>query len=406
MKFSLVYGAAVWALVGFAGSVATAQSGPTEGIETIYGVAVDPAGRDVAGGRLLIATRYGLLRAAPDGTSTAVEGVSAAVAGLATSPRDANRLYLGGFDKDGNPIGVLTTADGGKSWAPVADGQDKVVASALSVSRTNPQRMISFAETIKLSNDGGATWAAVANTPEKTLDVAFSSRDDSRIFAATLSGLMQSDDGGQSWVKAFDGDAPVTTVASLSGNRIAAFVYGTGLIVATEPGLDWSVVADGFQDRYLRTLIEDPDNPGLLYGIVDTGAILLSRDSGRTWISFEGNDKATPRRIASGAQLFAQNCQTCHGVGGIGESPEDPGAKDEYGFKAPALNNDMHAWHHSDAGLRATIHQGSPRNQRMIPWQEVLSDAEIDDILAYLKSTWNVRSLACQGARHMRCMSN
>jgi len=42
----------------------------------------------------------------------------------------------------------------------------------------------------------------------------------------------------------------------------------------------------------------------------------------------------------------------------------------------------------------------------MIAWQEVLNDDEIDDILAYLKSTWSLRSLACQGSRHMRCTGN
>ena len=130
----------------------------------------------------------------------------------------------------------------------------------------------------------------------------------------------------------------------------------------------------------------------------------MSRDGGLHWISFEGSDLAYPDRIAAGSALYADYCESCHGAGGIGESPEDPAAQDEFGFKAPALNDDMHAWHHSDAGLRATINEGSPRNDRMAAWQDVLSDNEIDAIIAYVKSTWSIRSLACQGARHMACM--
>jgi len=218
-----------------------------------------------------------------------------------------------------------------------------------------------------------------------------SSVQENRIFAATMTGLMVSEDGGKTWTKTYDSKAPATVVSSLGGGRVAAFIYGVGLIAADEADLAWSVISDGFEDRHLRNLIEDPKNSGLLYATADTAAILLSRDGGRTWVSFEGSDKATPERIAAGKQLFEDTCQACHGVKGIGESPDDPAAKDEFGFKAPALNNDMHAWHHSDAGLRATIHQGSPRNERMVTFQETMTDDDIDNILSYIAYSGVIR---------------
>jgi len=391
---------------GLVGAQASAQSGATDGIRSIHGIAVDPNGDANDPVSVLIATDYGLLRANPDGVSTVVPGIDAAVAGLAAAPDNPNLLALGGIDRDGNPIGILTSWDGGRTWAvlPPAQAAEKVVAGALSISRKSPNRMISLDKVIRLSTDFGVSWTTVERTPEKTISVALSSVDDNRIFAATVGGLMVSNDGGRSWANSFAAGTPATVVASLSGGRIAAFIYGLGLIVANESDLAWTTLADGFEDRYLLNLIEDPANPDLLYATADTGAILLSRDAGRTWTSFEGSDKATPERIAEGRQLFEDNCQACHGVRGIGESPDDPAAQDEYGFKAPALNDDMHAWHHSDAGLRQTIRRGSARNERMIAWKDQLSEPEIDSILAYIKSLWSVRSLACQGGRHMTCI--
>jgi mono/diheme cytochrome c family protein len=91
-------------------------------------------------------------------------------------------------------------------------------------------------------------------------------------------------------------------------------------------------------------------------------------------------------------------------VRGVGENPEDMHAKDEFGFVAPPMDDSAHAWHHADFDLVKTILDGSPRNRRMAPWRESLSRDDAEDLVAYIKSLWNFRSLACQGARHMRCM--
>jgi len=40
----------------------------------------------------------------------------------------------------------------------------------------------------------------------------------------------------------------------------------------------------------------------------------------------------------------------------------------------------------------------------MMPYKEIISEQDAGNLVAYLKSLWSPRSLACQGARHMRCM--
>lgn len=393
--------AAALSALTVAGATAAAEDqrrGPLEALKAVFGIAADPARPDA----VLLATEYGLLRATPDGFAEAMPQVPLAVVGLTALPGRASDMMLSGFAEDG-PGGVRVSSDGGETWSvlPGTEGADGIALTSLSVSRANPDLVAGLGKEIMLSSDGGTTWTAVAETPKDTFSVALAGGDTPRLYAGTMTGLQVSTDGGASWTAAAPDEAPVTAVAELSGGRVAAFVYGKGVIVAPTGETGWTTVGTGFEDRYLRTITEAPD--GTLYGAADTGAVLLSRDGGASWTSFEGSDLATPERIAAGKALYADTCQACHGVGGIGESPDDPGAKDEFGFKAPALNNDQHAWHHSDAGLRATIHKGSPRNERMIAWEEQLSDDEIDSIIAYIKSLWTIRSLACQGARHMGC---
>jgi mono/diheme cytochrome c family protein len=71
---------------------------------------------------------------------------------------------------------------------------------------------------------------------------------------------------------------------------------------------------------------------------------------------------------------------------------------------APPLDDSGHGWHHADAQLAQTIREGSPRNERMIAWKDLLDGEAVRNVVAYVKSLWSFRSLACQGRRHMRCM--
>ncbi|MEE8394012.1 MAG: c-type cytochrome [Rhodospirillales bacterium] len=360
---------------------------------------------------LYIATRYGLLRAGPDGMATVVPGIKAGLTAMTAILEGSAKLLVSGYGQDGGKLGVMMSPDGGGNWTRISKGTPEGAGGvaafyALDVSLNDPNVVYGVYNGLYVSRDAARSWKAAGSPSGEIMDLAASSLAAGTVYAATKKGLFISRDGGAKWDPAHSIRRPATMVQAAPGGTVYAFVLGSGFISTVEPSLAWKTLFNDFGDRHFLHLAVDPSDPNRLYATTDTGAIMISGDGGRTWSSFEGSHTTTPGGIAKGKQLYEENCQDCHGAGGIGESPEDPDAKDEYGFKAPALNDDAHAWHHSDKNLAQTILNGSSRNERMGAFKDILSGREVENIIAYIKSLWSFRSLACQGARHMACMSN
>ena len=108
-----------------------------------------------------------------------------------------------------------------------------------------------------------------------------------------------------------------------------------------------------------------------------------------------------------GKTLYAQTCAACHGANlegqenwqaqGSGETPPAP-PHDETG----------HTWHHGDAllftytklgGEAALAQKGIEFTSGMPGFGEMLTDQEIWDILAFIKSTWSDRIREVQAVR-------
>ena len=83
--------------------------------------------------------------------------------------------------------------------------------------------------------------------------------------------------------------------------------------------------------------------------------------------------KVTPAKAKEGRALF-QQCLGCHGEG----------AKGTIGM-GPRLNSESFLAAASDEFLRRTINQGRPMTT-MIPWGAVLKPAQVDAIIAYLRT--------------------
>ncbi|MGR3379125.1 c-type cytochrome [Salipiger abyssi] len=98
-------------------------------------------------------------------------------------------------------------------------------------------------------------------------------------------------------------------------------------------------------------------------------------------------------RVENGARLYAENCASCHGAQLQGEPDWKERDADGY-LPAPPHDPTGHTWHHPDAQLLEIVTQGTEAlvggsyKSNMIGYGDILSEAEILDTLAYIKSTW------------------
>ena len=95
--------------------------------------------------------------------------------------------------------------------------------------------------------------------------------------------------------------------------------------------------------------------------------------------------------LKDGHNVFLNNCAACHGVEANGGLPEQPmgGMTAEGGFVPPALNGTGHSWHHPDKLLLKIIKNGSfEPTSPMRGFKDKLSNDDIHNVLAYIKSLW------------------
>lgn len=101
--------------------------------------------------------------------------------------------------------------------------------------------------------------------------------------------------------------------------------------------------------------------------------------------------------LAVGAELYRENCAACHGANLEGQvNWQDPNPDGT--LLAPPHDADGHTWHHADqllinyitlGGQKALAQDGiTDFNSGMPGFESILSDAEIEAVLDYIKSRW------------------
>jgi len=115
------------------------------------------------------------------------------------------------------------------------------------------------------------------------------------------------------------------------------------------------------------------------------------------------------RDIAAGQSLYADNCASCHGANLEGQpnwqSPNADGV-----LPAPPHDRTGHTWHHDDELLFEYTKLGGAAalevrgvtgfNSGMPAFNETLTDDDVWDILAYIRSTWSKREQEAQASRN------
>lgn len=90
------------------------------------------------------------------------------------------------------------------------------------------------------------------------------------------------------------------------------------------------------------------------------------------------SEQESAQLVTGGEQLYAANCQVCHGdregAGGTGG--------------APPHNETGHTWHHPDAQLNDWILNGKLGFSQMPTFKDVMSEGQVEAVLTYIKTWW------------------
>lgn len=97
--------------------------------------------------------------------------------------------------------------------------------------------------------------------------------------------------------------------------------------------------------------------------------------------------------IENGQAIYDTHCAACHGIDLAGEENWRDRDADGY-LPAPPHDETGHTWHHPDTqlfmitkhGTAAIVGQGYKSN--MMGFDDLLTDQDILEVLAYIKSTW------------------
>ncbi len=122
-----------------------------------------------------------------------------------------------------------------------------------------------------------------------------------------------------------------------------------------------------------------------------------------------GGHEMENRDLRNGGALYLQHCASCHGAKLEGQ-PNWRKAGEDGIFPAPPHDATGHTWHHDDRLLFDYTKLGGDAlfaargitgaKSGMPGFADELTDDEIWDILAYIRSTWPARVKEVQAARN------
>ncbi len=123
--------------------------------------------------------------------------------------------------------------------------------------------------------------------------------------------------------------------------------------------------------------------------------------AGTSW--FVAGRPSESQEIASGRQLYAEHCASCHGVELQGQ-PDWQTRLPNGRMPAPPHDASGHTWHHSDTQLFTIVKKGVSAlvpgyESDMRAFEGVLTDDKIQAVLAFISSTWPDRERKYQARR-------
>lgn len=284
-----------------------------------------PGGRRFRGGLFRRTPLEGAWEALSVGLPPDVEARAFAI-----HPREPDVIYAGTQD------GPYRSLDAGSHWERLGFAERGVVVWSLAIHPSNPDVLFAGAAPVGVyrSDDGGEHWRRLANAkspghcemgfPTRTIGIATDpGRPDDVYAALEVSGVIRSDDGGETWT---DLSAPLVRLAeqphlrsrigsdsdaegmldshaivvSPAASGMPILAVRMGLFRGEDRGAAWTDMQVGRYSplTYCRDVRVSPHDPRMLYACLSPasrssdGMLYRSRDLGVTWERIDHGVKA------------------------------------------------------------------------------------------------------------------
>ena len=224
------------------------------------------------------------------------------------------KLYLTAVNSKGYVAGGTLMASGlflyrgNRSWTHL--GWNTPRAKAFTCEPANSDIMfLACGNGAARSRDGGRTWRITTDwRVTEALDICLDPNAPLHVYLATAYGMWSSKDGGQTWAEASAGIEKkyiqTVQVDRTNAGRVFAGTEG-GLYLSTNSAASWSRV-DSVQDAIIE-LEQSPAAPAVWLAATQARGILLSNDSGRTWLAARSSLAQVPVYAVTFDPFNAQN---------------------------------------------------------------------------------------------------
>jgi hypothetical protein len=238
----------------------------------VHGLGINP--KD---GSLFIATHTGLFSAAPGESKARRVGDSTQdTMGFTVAGADdfLGSGHPGEFENAINPLGLIRSSDGGRSWKTVSLSGEADF-HVLRWADGTVYGVDSGSGRLMVSDDGGENWEELS-PPAPLLDLAPHPRDPGRLLASGEGGLYRSLDGGRGW-RPLGGELGL--LAWPTATRLFHVNAGGTVSVSPDGGSSWRPLGaiGGQPAAFLARSGRE------LYAALPDGTVKRSSDGGRMW---------------------------------------------------------------------------------------------------------------------------
>jgi photosystem II stability/assembly factor-like uncharacterized protein len=236
----------------------------------VHAVAVDPGD-----GTLLMATHEGLVAIGDDGRPTGVGPVIDLMGFAVAGPGHYLASGHPGLRTDlPNPVGLIESTDGGKTWAPLSRAGESDFHALTTLPGGG---VLGYDGTLRRTADG-TTWEQL-DIPVEPHTLAISP-DGAAVLATTEEGLLRSTDTGSSWAPVTD--APRLQVLGWADSATVVGVDPAGAVWSSaDAGDSWR--QEGHLDGAPHAMTARVERGDLRIVVATEEALLESVDGGRSF---------------------------------------------------------------------------------------------------------------------------